>query len=105
MPKAKAREPKPEIEHTPAANQQNPLFVPVSAFCIEYDVAKKKHEKGEVTNEECIDEFLQNINEKGSDPSKKKKATKKAKPKEEPPKYKRITVEQYDEYQALKTAK
>ena len=104
MPKTK--EPKAETEHTPAANQQNPLFVPVTAFCVDYEVAKKKHEKGEVTNEEFIDELLQNINEKGLDPTKKKKA-KKAKPKgeREPPKYKRITVDQYNEYQQLKAAK
>jgi hypothetical protein len=47
MPKTKAKEkePKPEIEHTPAANQQNALFVPVTAFCVDYEVAKKNMRK------------------------------------------------------------
>jgi hypothetical protein len=98
--KAPKAQPKPEEQPQPQVEVPNELFVSLTAFFLDYETTKRKHDKGELTNEQFINDLLKNISDKGLD-KKKKKATK-MKAKGDPPKYKRITVEQFDEYQTLK---
>ena len=79
--KAPKAEPKPEEQQQPQAEAPNELFVSLTAFFLDYETTKRKHDKGELTNDQFINELIKNINDKDLDPSKKKKVVNLKKPK------------------------
>jgi DNA-binding protein H-NS len=68
----------------------------LQTFFNQYDALKESHQKKEITNEQFVKGMIKLT------ASMKPKRAKKAK---EAPKYKRITVQQFEEYQQLKEAK
>jgi hypothetical protein len=70
--------------------------IELRTFFNQYDALKEKHQKKELTNEQ----FVEGMSKLTT--SIKPKRTKKAK---EAPKYKRITVQQFEEYEQLKAQK
>ena len=70
--------------------------IELQTFFNEYDALKEKHQKKEITNEQFVKGMLKLT------ASMKPKSVKKAK---EQPKYKRITVAEFEEFQKLKAQK
>ena len=87
-----------EPDHQTAAEKaavDAATYVSLTAFFTKYDAIKKKHDSQQITDGGFVDEMI-DITKDIAPPKKRKPKTK------EPPKYKRITIEQYDEYQTLK---
>ena len=70
--------------------------IELQSFFNQYDALKEKHQKKEIDNQQFVKGMLKLT------ASMKPKRAKKAK---EAPKYKRITVQQFEEYEQLKAQK